>query len=158
MERKLNKKSISGLFHNTPTTNRNQRNKCSFILKKGITGRQRIESKLCFRCGREGHIKRDCCVKLEEADFLCDQGYLPKWMRPVKINGSPVLGLIDRGCTKSVVHPRCEKPKDYLSWKTPYCTASSWKVHFPAAKFPLTIEMKSYDIAVGCWSISRSTC
>ena len=62
---------------------------------------------------------------------------------------SPVLGLIDTGCTKSVVHPRCVKPKDYLSWKIQYCTASSRKVHFPAAKITLTIEGKSYDIAVG---------
>ena len=40
------------------------------------------------------------------------------------------------------------KPKDYLSWKIPYCTASSRKVHFPAAKVTLTIEGKSYDITV----------
>ena len=74
---------------------------------------------------------------------------MPKWTRPVKINGSLVLGLIDTGCTKSVVHPRCVKPKDYLSWKIPYCTASSRNVHFLAAKVTLTIEGKSYDIAVG---------
>ena len=60
-----------------------------------------------------------------------------------------MLGLINTGCTKSVVHPRCVKPKDYLSWKIPYCTASSRKVHFPAAKVTLTIEGKSYDIAAG---------
>ena len=60
-----------------------------------------------------------------------------------------MLGLIDTGCTKSVVHPRCVKPEDYLSWKILYCTASSRKVHFPAAKVTLTIEGKSYDIAVG---------
>ena len=41
------------------------------------------------------------------------------------------------------------KPKDYLSWKTPYCTANSRKVHFPTAKVTLTIEGKRYDIAVG---------
>ena len=53
----------------------------------------------CFWCGRKGHIKRDCRVKLEEANFVRDQDNLPKWARPVKINGSPVLGLIDTGCT-----------------------------------------------------------
>ncbi len=74
---------------------------------------------------------------------------MPKWTRPVKSNGSPVLGLINTGCTKSVVHPRYVKPKDYLSWKIPYCRASSGKVHFPAAKVILTIEGKSYDIAGG---------
>ena len=40
------------------------------------------------------------------------------------------------------------KPKDYLSWEIPYCTASSRTMHFPAAKVTLTIERKSYDIAV----------
>ena len=103
----------------------------------------------CFRCGRKGHIKRDCRIKLEEANFVRNQDHFLKWTRPVKINGSPVLGLIDTGCTKSVVHPRCVKPKDYLSWKIPNCTASSRKVHFPAAKVTLAIEGKTYDIAVG---------
>ena len=46
MEGKLNKKSVSGLLHNTRTTNRNHRNKSSFIQKKGTTGRQKKESKL----------------------------------------------------------------------------------------------------------------
>ena len=103
----------------------------------------------CFQCGWKSHIKRDCRVKLEEANLVRDQDHLPKWTRPVKINGSPVLGLIDTGCTKSVVHPSCVKPKDYLSWKIPYCPASSRKVYFPAAKVILTIEGKNYDIAVG---------
>ena len=46
MEGKLNKKSVSGLLHNTRTTNRNQPNKSSSIQKKGTTGRQKKESKL----------------------------------------------------------------------------------------------------------------
>ena len=89
--------------------------------------RKQIE---CFQCGRKGHIKRDCRVKLEEADFERDQDHLPKSMRPVKINGSPVHGLIDTGCTKSVVHPRCVKPKDYLSWKIPYLQRARGKCIF----------------------------
>ena len=93
-----------------------------------------------FRCGRKSHIKRDCHVNLEEATFVRYQDHLPKWTRPVKINGSPVLGLIDTGCTKSVVHPRCMKLKDYLSWNILYCTVSTRKVHFPASKVTLTIE------------------
>ena len=44
----------------------------------------------------EGPHKRDCRVKLEEANFVRDQDHLPKWTRPDKINGSPVLGLIDK--------------------------------------------------------------
>ena len=121
-----------------------------FYSEKGNNWKTEERKKVeCFQCGRKGHIKRDCRVKLEEANFVRDQDNLPKWTRPVKINGSPVLGLIDTGYTISVVHPRCVKPKDYLSWKIPYCTASSRKVHFPAAKVTLTIEGKSYDIAVG---------
>ena len=129
MEGKLNKKSVSGLLHNRPTTNRNQWNKSSFIQKKELEdrGKKQVE---CFRNGWKGHIKRDCRIKLEEANFVRDQDHFPKWTRPVKINGSPVLGLIGTGCSKSVVHPRCVKPKDYLSWMIPYCTASSRKVHF----------------------------
>ena len=46
MEGKLNKKNVLGVLHNTPTTNRNQWNKSSFIQKKGTTGRQKKESKL----------------------------------------------------------------------------------------------------------------
>ena len=54
----------------------------------------------CFRCGWKSHIKRDCLVKLEEANFVRDQDHLLKWTRPVKINSGPALGLIDTGCTK----------------------------------------------------------
>ena len=99
-----------------------------FIQEKELEdrGKKQVE---CFRCGWKGHIKRDCRIKLEEANFVRDQDHLPKWTRPV-INGNPVLGLIDTRCSKSVVHTRCVKPKDYLSWKIPYCTASSRKVHF----------------------------
>ena len=125
-------------------------NKKQFYSEKRNNWRTEERKKVeCFRCGRKVHIKRDCHVKLEEADFVRDQDHFPKWTKPVKINGSPVLGLINTGCTKSVVDPRCAKPKDYLSWKIPYCTASSRKVHFPATKVTLTIEGKSYAIAVG---------
>ena len=121
-----------------------------FYSEKGNNWKTKERKQVEFcRCGRKGHIKRDCRIKLEEANFVRNQDHLPKWTRPVKINGCPLLGLMDTGCTKSVVHPSCVKPKDYLSWKIPYCTASSRKVHLPAAKVTLTIERKSYDIAVG---------
>ena len=97
----------------------------------------------------EGPHKEGLSRQVRRTNYVRDQDNFPKWARPVKINGSTVLGLIDTGCTKSVVYPRCVKPKDYLSWKIPYCTASSRKVHFPAAKVTLNIEGKSSDIAVG---------
>ena len=94
-----------------------------------------------------------CCLDIDLNDMVCGKIMVlrpPVVIEldndPVKINGSPVFGLIDTGCTTSVVHPKCVKPKANLSWKIPYCTASSRKVHFPTAKVTLTIEGKSYDI------------
>ena len=103
-----------------------------------------------FRCGKKGHFKRDCRVKLEGANLGISHAQdLPKWTRPVEVNGKPVLALIDTGCTKSVVHPRCIRKSDYLLWEVPYTTASSRKTQFPAAKITLTIGGKDYDLAVG---------
>ena len=36
---------------------------------------------------------------------------LTVWIRLVLVNGAEVTALLDTGCTKSVVHPRCIREK-----------------------------------------------
>ena len=61
-----------------------------------------------------------------------------------------ILALLDTGCTKSIVHPRCVKQGDHLPWTIPYTTASSQKAHFPAAKITVQLDGgKSVEMAVG---------
>ena len=74
---------------------------------------------------------------------------MPEWTKTIKINGKVVKALLDTGCTKMIVHPRCVTEEDYLGWSNPYNTVSERKAHFPAASVTLEIEGKSTTIAVG---------
>ena len=75
-------------------------------------------------------------MKLEEAK--CGLQYhkgreSPEWVKRVRINGEAVKTLLDTGCTKTLVHPRCIRKDDYLGWSISYNTASKSQVSFPAA-------------------------
>ena len=74
---------------------------------------------------------------------------LPKWTREVQVNQNSVVGWLDTGCTKSMIHPRFINKDDYLGWKIPYTTASAKKVWFPAARITLNIDNNTYQLAVG---------
>ena len=74
---------------------------------------------------------------------------MPEWTKTVKINGKVVKALMDTGCTKTIVHPRCVTEENYLGWSIPYNIASERKTHFPAATVTLEIEGKTTTIAVG---------
>ena len=74
---------------------------------------------------------------------------MPEWTKTVKINGKVVKALLDTGCTKTIIHPRCVTEEDYLGWSIPYNTASKRKTHFPATSVNLEIEGKTTTIIVG---------
>ena len=122
----------------------------------GPSGSQRLardRSQIeCFRCGRRGHMQKDCHVKMESANLgwtMPVPVHRPKWTREVCVDGRAVLALLDTGCTRSLIHRRCEDRKNRLGWKIPYRTASSKRVWFPATRILLEIENQSHEMAVG---------
>ena len=105
----------------------------------------------CFRCGKTGHMKKNCRVKMEQAKcgVQITKKHLPDWTKNVKINGQSMKALLDTGCTKSLVHPKCVQKEDYLGYQIPYQTASNKSTYFPAASVTLELERKNLRIAVG---------
>ena len=105
----------------------------------------------CFLCGKKGHMKKDCRVKMEQAKcgVQITKKHLPDWTKKVKINGQSMKALLDTGCTKSLVHPKCVQKKDYLGYQIPFQTASNKRTYFPAASVTLELEGKKLRIAVG---------
>ena len=50
----------------------------------------------------------NCCMVKGKYESLL------AWIKPVEVNDIPVIALLDTGCTKSMVHPRCIQQSDYL--------------------------------------------
>ena len=91
-------------------------------------------------------------MKLEEAK--CGLQYhkgreSPEWVKRVRINGEAVKTLLDTGCTKTLVPPRCIRKDDYLGWSISYNTASKSQVSFPAANVQLEVDGGVVILPVG---------
>ena len=91
-------------------------------------------------------------MKLEEAK--CGLQYhkgreSPEWVKRVQINGEAVKTLLDTGCTKTLVHPRCIRKDDYLGWSISYNTASKSQVSFSAANVQLEVDGGEVILPVG---------
>ena len=109
-----------------------------------------VSQMTCYQCGKKGHLCHDCRVKVESANRATYvRTNLPKWTREVQVNQNSVVGWLDTGCTKSMIHPRFLSNDDYLGWKIPYTTATAKKVWFPAARITLNIDDHTYQLAVG---------
>ena len=96
-------------------------------------------------------MKKDCRIKMEQAKcgVLVTKKHLPDWTKNVKINGQSMKALLDTGCTKSLVHPKCVQKKDCFGYQIPYQTASNKCTCFLAASVTLEFEGKKLRIAVG---------
>ena len=66
----------------------------------------------------------------------------------MKINGKEMKALLNIGCTKTLVQPRCIYRSDYLGWNILYNTASEKRTHFPAICVTLEVEGKITTMAV----------
>ena len=105
-----------------------------------------------FRCRKKGRMQKDCRVKMEQAKCgveLTSKKHLPDGTKNVKINGQSMKTLLETGCTKSLMHPKCIQKKDYLEYQIPYQTVSNKHTYFPAASVTLESEGKKLRIAVG---------
>ena len=92
----------------------------------------------CFQCNKAGYIKRDCRVKLEQAQLVCEtreNASMNQWTRKAKLNGRAVKVWLNTGSPKSLVHTQCVAKGEKLGWDIPYATASSRR--FPAARVTL---------------------
>ena len=97
-------------------------------------------------------MKKDCRVKMEQAKcgVQITKKHVPDWTKNVKISGQSMKALLDTGCTKYLVHPKCVQKKDYLGYhQIPYQTVSNKRTYFPAASVTLDLEGKKLRIAVG---------
>ena len=109
----------------------------------------------CFRCRKKGRMQKDCRVKMEQAKcgVQLTKKHLPDWTMNVKINGQSMKTLLDTGCTKSLVHPKCVQKKDYLGYQIPYQMVLNKHTYFPAARVTLESEGKKLRIAMAYLNI-----
>ena len=76
-------------------------------------------------------MKKDCRVKMQQAKcgVQITKKHLPDWTKNVKINGQSMKALLDTGCTKSLVHPKCVQKKDY------------WEIRFPIKRHQINVPI-----------------
>ena len=85
----------------------------------------------CFRCNKLGHVRHDCRMKIEHAQFTKETQTLPlenPWIRKVKIHERKASLWLDTGYTRVLVHPRCISWEQRLSWEIFYSMAGARKV------------------------------
>ena len=106
----------------------------------------------CFRCYKQGHVRRDSRMKIERAQFSKEAQTLPlenPWIRKEKINGRKASLWLDTGYTRSLVLPRCISCEQCLSWEICYSTTNTRKVWFPAARVTLQVGKTKQVLTVG---------
>ena len=80
---------------------------------------------------------------------------LTAWTRSVLVSGAKVTALLDTGCTKSIVHPKCIvedifPPPPPPPWSIAYNTASFKQAYLSAARIRLQMDdQRSDEMAVG---------
>ena len=67
----------------------------------------------------------------------------------MKINRKEMKAILDTGCTKTLVHPRCIYESDYLGSNIPYNTASEKRTQFLAASVTLEVLRKTITMVGG---------
>ena len=125
---------------------------------------QRHETRRVFICCEKGHYQRNCKCKVKAENAKCSlmapprRTKSPEWIKTMKINGKDMKALLDTGCNKTLVHPRCIYESDCLGWNIPFNTASEKRTHFPAASVTLEVEGNTTTMAVGVSEHISETC